>query len=135
MGQQEPASHWNTTDCTHMDYNQWSGGISYGFMTTNGISFCSDLLAMLCQTFHQLLYKIWHGLTPMGQQEPASHWNTTYWIFMDDNQWSGGNSYGFMTTNGISFCSDLLAMLCQTFHQLLYKIWHGLTPMGQQEPA
>jgi hypothetical protein len=40
-----------------------------------------------------------------------------------------------MTANGIiSGGSDLLTK-CHTFSQLLVKIWHGLAPMGQQEPA
>jgi hypothetical protein len=41
-------------------------------------------------------------------------------------QWSGGNSYGFMTANDISFGSDLL-IKCQSFNQLQSKIgmvWH-----------
>jgi hypothetical protein len=39
-----------------------------------------------------------------------------------------------MTANAISFGSDLM-MKCQTFCQLQTKNWHGLAPMGQQEPA
>jgi hypothetical protein len=50
--------------------------------------------------------------------------------YIDDIQWSGGNSYGFMTANGISFGSDLL-MKCQTFNQLQSKI--GM--VWPQEPA
>jgi hypothetical protein len=59
------------------------------------------------QTFSQLRSKTWHGLAPMGQQEPASHCNTTYETVMEDMQWSGGNSDGFMTANAMSFGSDL----------------------------
>jgi hypothetical protein len=37
---------------------------------------------------------------------------------MDDIQWSGGNSYGFITANAISFGSDLLTRKCQIFIRL-----------------
>jgi len=62
------------------------------FMTTNGISFGAELLASKCQqTFSQVLCKNWHGLTPMGHQEPAAHLNITYQTHMEHIQWSGGN--------------------------------------------
>jgi hypothetical protein len=44
-----------------------------------------------CQTFGPLLSKILHGLTPMGQQEPASHCSIIDQTHMEDIQWSGGN--------------------------------------------
>jgi hypothetical protein len=102
-------------------------------MTANGISSGPDLLAK-CQTFSQVLSKNWHGLTPMAHQEPTTHLNITYQTHMKDIQRSGGNWYGLMTANGISFGPDLLAKY-QTFSQVLSKNWHGLTPMAHQEPA
>jgi hypothetical protein len=42
----------------------------------NAISFGSDLLIKSHTfSFSQLQYKNWHGLAPMGHQEPASHCN------------------------------------------------------------
>jgi hypothetical protein len=74
----------------------------------------------------------------MGHQEPVSHCNTTYQIHIDHIQWSGGNSYGFMTANdGISFGSDLL-MKCQIFNQLQSKIvmvWHQWATRSQYHIA
>jgi hypothetical protein len=74
------------------------------------------------------------GLAPMGHKEPAPHCNITYQTHMEDIQWSGGNWYGLMHANQISFGSDLLAK-CQTFSQPQSENWNGLTPMGQKEPA
>jgi hypothetical protein len=104
----EPAAHLNILFHTHMEDIQWSGGNQYGFMTANAIRFCPDLLAK-CQTFSQVLSKNWHGLTPVAPWEPAAHLNITYQTHMKDIQWSGGNQYGLMTANGISFGPDLLA--------------------------
>jgi hypothetical protein len=56
-----------------------------------------------------------HGLAPIGHQEPVSHCNTTYQIHIDDIQWSGGNSYGFMTANGIRY----IAQICHYFLRVL----------------
>jgi hypothetical protein len=59
-------------------------------MTANAISFGSGLM-MKCQTFCQELQpQNWHGLAPMGQQEPASLFNITNQTHMKDIQWSGG---------------------------------------------
>jgi hypothetical protein len=77
-----------------------------------------------CHTFSQLLVKIWHGLAPMGQQEPAAWFNITYQNHMKYIQCSGCNWFGFMTVNGIRSGSDLLTK-CQTYSQLLLKIWHS----------
>jgi hypothetical protein len=45
----------------------------------------------------------------LGQQEPASHCNTTYQTHKEDPEWFGGNRFGFvLTANVISFGSDLL---------------------------
>jgi hypothetical protein len=44
----------------------------------------------------------------MGQQEPAPHCNTTYQTHKENSEWSGGNRFGFLTANIISFGSDLL---------------------------
>jgi hypothetical protein len=54
-------------------------------MTANAISFGSGLM-MKCQTFSQLQPQNWHGLAPMGQQEPASHFNITNQTHMEDIQ-------------------------------------------------
>jgi hypothetical protein len=46
------------------------------------------------QTFdfgHLQSNKYWHGLTPMGKQEPMPQCNITYQTHMEDIQWSGGN--------------------------------------------
>jgi hypothetical protein len=59
-------------------------------MAANGMSFGCNLLAN-CQTFSQLQSKNWHGLTPMGQQEPASHCIITYQTHMEDIHLSEGN--------------------------------------------
>jgi hypothetical protein len=53
---------------------------------------------------------------------------------MEDIQWSGGNSDGFMTANAVRFCSDLQTK-CQLLSHVKSKTWHGLAPMVQQEPA
>ncbi len=73
-----------------MEDIQWSGGNSDGFMTANGITYGSDLL-IKCHNFSQLQPKNWHGLAPMGQQEPASLFNNTNQTHMEDIQWSGCN--------------------------------------------
>jgi hypothetical protein len=107
-----------------MEDIQWSGGNWYGLITRNGSSsvliqicwFDSDLLMMVKKLFANCHPKAWHGLSPMGQNEPAPSLNITYQTHMEDIQWSGGNWCGFMTTNGNSsvliqicwFDSDLL---------------------------
>jgi hypothetical protein len=107
MGHQEPVSHCITTYKTHMENIQWSGVISCGLKTAIGISFWlmfnfNDILKW--SNFQpQLQPKNWHGLAPMGHQEPVSHCITNYKTHMEDIQWSEGNSCGFMTANGISF--------------------------------
>jgi hypothetical protein len=110
MDCQEPASHCDSTYQIHIDDIQWSGGNSYGFMTANGISLGSDLLIKFQTVLAIAAAAVQnrHGLAPMDCQEPASHCNGTYQIHIDDIKRSGGNSYGFMTANGISFGSDLL---------------------------
>jgi hypothetical protein len=47
----------------------------------------------------------------MGHQEPALHCNTTYQYqtHKEESEWSGGNRFGFLTANVISFGSDLLS--------------------------
>jgi hypothetical protein len=40
---------------------------------------------------------------------------------MENIQWSGGNWFGFMTANGISFGSDLLTKKAQIFSHLLIQ--------------
>jgi hypothetical protein len=46
-------------------------------MAANGMSFGYDLVAN-CQISTQMGSKIWHGLTPIGQQESAPHCIITY---------------------------------------------------------
>jgi hypothetical protein len=104
------------SDPYHIVEIQWSGGIWFGFMSAYGISFGSDLLTKW-QTFSHLLPENWNGLDPIGQQEPAAWCNITYQFHIMDIQWSGGNWFGFVTVNGISFGSDLLTLTkCQTFN-------------------
>jgi hypothetical protein len=44
-----------------------------------------------CQVFSQLLFKYWHRLTQMNQQDPELRFNINYQTHMEDIQWSGGN--------------------------------------------
>jgi hypothetical protein len=83
MGHQEPASHCYTTYQTYLEYIQWSGGKSYGFITANAISFGSDLLTRKCQIFIQLQSTTWHSLASTGHQEPSSHCYITYQTHME----------------------------------------------------
>jgi hypothetical protein len=45
----------------------------------------------------------------MGQQEPAAHCNNTYQTPKEEPEWFGGNRFGFLTANVISFDLDLLS--------------------------
>jgi hypothetical protein len=57
----------------------------------NGVSFGSDFL-MIVKLSANFRLKIWNGLSPKGQQEPAPSLNMTYQTHMKDIiQWSGGN--------------------------------------------
>jgi hypothetical protein len=62
-------------------------------MTTNAMTFGLNLLMMIeCQTFSQLMMsKNWHGLAPMGHQEPASLFSITHQTHTIDIQGSGGS--------------------------------------------
>jgi 3-phosphoglycerate kinase len=83
----DPASQCSMNHINHMDNFKWSGGISYGFMTANGISFGSDLPTTdKCQTFSQLLSKIWHALASMGHQDPASQCSMNHMNHTEDIQ-------------------------------------------------
>jgi hypothetical protein len=49
---------------------------------------------------------------------------------MEDIQGSGGSSYGFITTNAMTFGPDLLMSAKLQFSQLPCKKWHGLGTHG-----
>ena len=84
--------------------------VSWSQMGSVLVQICYDE----CQTFRQLKHLNWYDLAPMNKQGPVPHCNITYQTHMEDMQWSGGDWHGFMTTNGISFGSDLLK-LCKVY--------------------
>jgi hypothetical protein len=59
-------------------------------MTTNAMTFGPDLL-FSAKHFSQLQSENWHGLAPMGHQEPVSLCSITYQTHMEDIQGSGGS--------------------------------------------
>jgi hypothetical protein len=98
-----------------MEDIQGSGGSWHGFITTNAMTFGPDLLmsAKLTNTFLSgPPSQSWHGLAPMGHQEPTALFSITHQIHMEDIQGSGGSWHGFMTTNAMTFLGPDFADEC-----------------------
>jgi hypothetical protein len=81
-----------------MEDIQWSGDSWYGFMTTNAMISCPDLL-ISANLFSQMLF--WIGMaSSMGNHQPLSLCSIIHQIHMENIQGSGGSWlwYGFMKT-------------------------------------
>jgi hypothetical protein len=128
MGFHRPVSLCGIIHQTHMEDIQGSWGSWYGFMTTNAMISCPDVL-IIANLFIQMLSQIGMAWLPWGHHHPVSLCGIIHLTHMKDIQGSGGSWYGFMTTNAMISCPDVL-ISANLISQLLSQNWHGLAFMG-----